>query len=553
MKLTTLELVYCQQRKREAIFEKIVIPITVVESSVTCGYKGAFGDLHIILGYSCASATSYKEWKDLSEECSYGHETCDKNEGHCMHSFHDKEQINRKVNKIPNMLRHEFTQSSRINSKNRILNSPDFIQSNAHVQTGTSYHDFKTQTIEKLQNEKVVTTKEAERDTIPFRENTVDGISHAKDINLESIVKSCGNQFSELNGLNDDVLSGKGITNLSNLVEDVLCDMRERQAHNNNKGERLVHGVISNQEAIPQVIDSRACRDAFEHFDLKVDLPSRGESIDFEARSQYSFLSSPPHRPYHFSNHVNYVRLESDSSFSIKDTTQNPINPFSSLSNMSFSINSDSSIFKVHEEGNLPYQTNSNINMKKNESSINENIIDEKEFLFQKTNHDLPSINENNKMCDSNNSIQRNISSDSEKDEAQSTDATLKSLESLKSFKEELGERGSKDIGVVTEFLTQSKDTQTSYTSYKEEQFFKVRVQICRALGLPSVEVRQPNGKIAMVKPTSYAYFSAMIDGKPRILKTKTIDNKCNPIWNESWDVDLPVDFLKKVFYYCII
>lgn len=546
MKLSTLELVYCQQREREAIFENIIIPINVVESSVTYGYKGSFGDLHIILGYSCASAISYKEWKDSGEGCFSDHEICDKNEGFSMHPFHDrnfdhdKQEDRRKVN--PGNLKPDFTQASRIYSRNRITNSPDFIQSNFHVQN--SYHDFKTQTIEKSQNKKLGTTKEAEKNAIPFKEsNVVDRASHARDLNLESIVNSHGNQLPEFNA---EVLNRKGTTNLSNLVEDVLCDMRERQAENTIKGKIPVHTIVCNQEAIPQVIDSRACGDAFEHFDLKVDLPSRGESIDFEARSQYSFLSSPPHKPHYFSNHLNYVRLESDSSFSMKDTTQNPINPFSSFSNMSFSINSDSSIFKMHGEGNMPYQTNSsNINLKKKESSINENIIEEKNSLYRETNHDLTSINGSNKMCDSNKMIQRNVSSDSEKD-VQSTDATLKSLESLKSFKEEFGERESKDIGIVTEFITQNKDTQTSYTSYKEEQFFKVRVQICRALGLPSVEVRQPNGKVAMVKPTSYAYFSAMMDGKPRILKTKTIENKCNPIWNESWDVDLPVDFLKK-------
>ncbi|CAH1391008.1 unnamed protein product [Nezara viridula] len=561
MKLSTLELVYFQQRKREAIFEKIIIPINVVESSVTYGYKGSFGELHVIIGYSCASSTSYKEWRDIGKEYSSAHEICNRNEGHCIHSFHDrniplmhfdhdKEPDNREVNQIPNKLKPDFSQVSRINSRNRILNSPDFVQSNVHARTDAIYHDLKTQTIEHLQNEQVITAKESEKNTIPVMENnTIDEISHARDLNLEYIVDRHGNELPEFNGLNAEAPNGKGTTNLSSLVEEVLWDMKERQADNNFKNKSPIHSVVSNHETIPEVIDSRACGDAFELFDLKVDLPSRGESMDFEARSQYSFLSSPPHMVHHFSNQPSYVRLESDSSFSMKDATQNPINPFSRLSNMSFSINSDSSIFKVHEEGNMPYQTNSSINLKKKKSPINENIISEEDSLLPETNCDLPGIiKSNNRLCDSSKRIQRNmsISNDSEKDDVQSTDATLKSLDSLKSFKEELGGRESKDIGVETDFVTQNKDTQTSYTSYKEEQFFKVRVQLCRALGLPSVEVRQPNGKISMVKPTSYAYFSAMIDRKPRILKTKIVEKKSNPIWNESWDVDLPVDFLKK-------
>nr|XP_014276339.1 uncharacterized protein LOC106680865 isoform X2 [Halyomorpha halys] len=567
MKLSNLELVYCQQRKREAIFEKIIIPITVVESSVTNGYTGSFGDLHVILGYSCASATSYKEWKDLGKEYFSGHEIFDRSEGNCIHSFNDrniplmnfdhyKEQDNRKINRIPDKLKPDFTQATKISSRNRIVNSPDFIQSNVHVKKFPNYHDFKKQTIEKSQDEQLGTVKDFDKNIPINGNNAVSGTLDARDSDLESIFNSHGkekksyalngknlkmestgysnrNELHEFNGLNAEIPSAKGTTNLGNLVEEVLCDMKGRQADKNMKQK----SPVTIQETVPKVSDSRAC-DAFEHFDLKVDLPSREESMDFEARSQYSFLCSPPHLPHYFSNQHNYVRLESDSSFSMKDTTQNPINPFSSLSNMSFSINSDSSMFKVQEEGNIPFQTNSSANLKNNRSSINEKIKGERDSFLLKSNHDIPNVNEDN-----NKRVQRNmtISSGSEKD-----DTTLKSLESLKIFKEEYNGRESKDIGVETDFVTQNKDTQTSYTSYKEEQFFKVRVQICRALGLPSVEVRQPNAKIAMVKPTSYAYFSAMMDGKPRILKTKVVEKKSNPIWNESWDVDLPVDFLKK-------
>lgn len=79
--------------------------------------------------------------------------------------------------------------------------------------------------------------------------------------------------------------------------------------------------------------------------------------------------------------------------------------------------------------------------------------------------------------------------------------------------------------------------------------FFKVKIEVERAINLPLLA---PYSGVNKQKPSSYVSFDAFIDGKPEHIASDVVYNSTNPVWNASWNVMLPTEYLYKVSYYFV-
>lgn len=621
VKLSAFELKYEQHQERQPVIEKCILPISVLNTSLTNGYKGPFGEMHITITYSNASGLSYREWRckhkddhywcrsrliwdqhgDVAphNECykakcdvydrypepkseervitkipdlpssyrpNYGSEKMNGQRGLCPERYGMSSSNFNLVNNIPSHMGDYRVESHNMNriqpgvqgeahiNKNCFLSEIEMNQPTYKHNEGAPNTYVQTNLKEDVQNGFICgPPRGVENQDIPneFKRNEIEskvlldmnrrmqpigesskGVKHVKSPSINSNINST--DINDFNKAEQMVNKSKR----ENIVEKVLRDIKQRKVH-----ETKIAAKNECSDNLKDFSKSVESKDAFDAFDLRVDLPTREvDTSDFEANSQYSFLKTPPPVESTFPNQV-YSDFETGSSDSIKQRVQQAqsVNPFSSPSHMSLSLNSETSLFKA-----VPEKTIKPREMMK--SSTKTSVRKTEEQYKQKTNLNAvksstnPKESRGKKLKHSLNQEKYLKTFEPEKENS-SSDETLKSVESLKSYKEFDAQRQSRDVAVETEFLMQNKDTQTSL---KEKDFFKARVEICRALGLPSLEVKQNNGKIELVKPTSHAYFSAIIRDKELILKTPVVEKKSNPVWDSSWEVSLPTELLKK-------